>query len=211
VFAQLPTRLFRLRPVLLSAGAHVVVALLLFVSLRTRPVRVFGLPGTSLGDRMQLTWLPGRAPVSAPPVKNPVKNKVRSHTQPPKPVPPTHSLAAATPPPPAMPPASATVPDAATGSDSWGNGAIEIAFTTYSPSPAPDLSSLPRGVQGDVVVDVTIDAAGKVSNLALLHTIGYGIENSVLSTLKSWTFRPAMKDGTPIASVQELHFHYGPV
>jgi protein TonB len=70
---------------------------------------------------------------------------------------------------------------------------------------------LPHGVQGDVVVDVTIDPTGKVAELAVLHTLGYGIESSVIGTLKTWTFRPATKDGTPIASVQELHFHFGPV
>ncbi len=107
-------------------------------------------------------------------------------------------------------PASAT-PDSSTGSDSWGSGAIQIALTTYSPSPAPDLSVLPHGVQGDVVVDVTIDPSGKVADLAVLRTLGYGIESSVIGTLKTWTFRPATKDGTPIASVQELHFHFGPV
>jgi protein TonB len=107
-------------------------------------------------------------------------------------------------------PASA-VPDATSGSDSYGSGSIQIALTTFSPSPAPDLSTLPRGVQGDVVVDVTIDPSGKVAELAVLHTIGYGIESSVIGTLKTWTFRPATKDGAPIASVQELHFHFGPV
>jgi outer membrane biosynthesis protein TonB len=45
------------------------------------------------------------------------------------------------------------------------------------------------------VVDVTIDPSGKVADLAVLHTLGYGIESSVIGTLKTWTFRPATKDG----------------
>jgi protein TonB len=106
---------------------------------------------------------------------------------------------------------AAAIPDSNSGSDSWGSGAIQIALTTYSPSPAPDLSVLPHGIQGDVVVDVTIDPSGKVADLAVLHTLGYGIESSVIGTLRTWTFRPATKDGNPIASVQELHFHFGPV
>lgn len=103
------------------------------------------------------------------------------------------------------------MPDSSSGSDSFGSGSIQIALTTYSPSPAPDLSALPHGVQGDVIVDVTIDPTGKVADLAVLHTLGYGIESSVIGTLRTWTFRPATKDGNPIASVQELHFHFGPV
>ena len=65
--------------------------------------------------------------------------------------------------------------------------------------------------RGLLVVDVTIDPTGKVADLAVLHTLGYGIESSVIGTLRTWTFRPATKDGNPIASVQELHFHFGPV
>jgi periplasmic protein TonB len=111
----------------------------------------------------------------------------------------------------AAPAPPAETPDSTSGSDSWGADSIQIALTTYSPSPSPDLSVLPHGVQGDVIVDVTIDSTGKVADLALLHTLGYGIESSVLGTLKTWVFHPATKDGTPVASIQELHFHFGPV
>ena len=61
------------------------------------------------------------------------------------------------------------------------------------------------------MVDVTIDPTGKVADLEVLKTLGYGIESSVLDTVRTWVFRPATKDGVPVASVQELHFHFGPV
>jgi periplasmic protein TonB len=177
------------------------------LALHHHPVRVFTLPGTSLGDRMELTYLPGRAPAPTAHAQARVKPRaVPVHS-----TPLTPKVAPAPAPAPSVPAPAAAVPDTTTGSDSWGSGSIQIAFTTYSPSPAPDLSSLPRGTQGDVVIDVTIDPSGKVSDLAVLHTLGFGVETSVLNTLKTWTFRPATKDGTPIASIQELHFHFGPV
>jgi periplasmic protein TonB len=207
-------------PVWLSITAHALAAgVFLFVA-QLRPVRVFNLPGTALGTHVDLAYLPGRAP--APAVRPQARIKPQAIATPEKtPTPsllPSSSAPAASqlPPIPAAPspnasaPASA-VPDSSSGSDSWGSGAIEIALTTYSPSPTPDLSVLPHGVQGDVIVDVTIDPNGKVADLAVLHTLGYGIESSVIGTLRTWTFRPATKDGTPIASVQELHFHFGPV
>ncbi len=225
MFSPLPTRGSLLRPTWLSVAAHAVVAAALLFSMRLRPVHVFSLPGTDLGTRVEIAYLPGRAPAPAP---HPQK-RVKPHPQAtpeltPSPTLQTSTLASAVHPPPLphlsvteaapSPTASATasaMPDSTTGSDSWGSGSIQIALTTYSPSPAPDLSALPHGVQGDVVVDVTIDPSGKVADLAVLHTLGYGIEFSVIGTLKTWTFRPATKDGTPIASVQELHFHFGPV
>jgi protein TonB len=224
MFSPLPTRRRSVNSTLLSVAAHAVVAGLVVLSLRTHPVQVFSLPGTDLGTRVELTYMPGRAPVPAPQPQRKVKPKAISG--PPAALSPTVAKASpdtvhlpplphltvteAAPSPNVSSPASA-MPDSSSGSDSYGSGSIQIALTTYSPSPVPDLSVLPHGIQGDVVVDVTIDPTGKVADLAVLHTLGYGIESSVIGTLKTWTFRPATKDGSPIASVQELHFHFGPV
>ena len=207
MFSPLPIRRRPLGPASLSVAAHAVVAGVFLFALRLHPVKVFTLPGTDLGTRVELAYLPGRAPAPTPRPQAKVKPKALPA---PKITPVPVVEAAKTPSPNASSPASA-VPDSSSGSDSWGSGSIQIALTTYSPSPAPDLSALPHGVQGEVVVDVTIDPSGKVADLAVLHTLGYGIETSVIGTLKTWTFRPATKDGNPIASVQELHFHFGPV
>jgi periplasmic protein TonB len=226
MFALLPTRRRSLGPTWLSVAAHVVAAAVWLLAMRQRPVHVFTLPGTDLGTRVEIAYLPGRAPAPALHPKKKVKPQVIAEPE----MTPEPKLTASAPTPPAVhlpplphltvteaapspnvsSPASA-IPDASSGSDSWGSGSIQIALTTFSPSPRPDLSVLPHGVQGDVVVDVTIDPTGKVADLAVLRTLGYGIESSVIGTLRTWTFRPATKDGTPIASVQELHFHFGPV
>jgi periplasmic protein TonB len=222
MFSPLPIRRSFAESGALSIGVHVAaIAVFLFFE-RLHPVHVFSLPGTELGTRVELTYMPGRAP--APASHPQTKTKPRRVSGPPllastaapatihlPPLPHlTVTEAAPAPSPNVSSPASA-IPDSSSGSDSWGSGSIQIALTTYSPSPAPDLSVLPHGVQGDVVVDVTIDPSGKVADLAVLHTLGYGIESSVIGTLRTWTFRPATKDGNPIASVQELHFHFGPV
>src|SRR3984957_15409784 len=207
MFSPLPIRRRPLGPASLSVAAHAVAAGIFLFALRLHPVKVFTLPGTDLGTRVELAYLPGRAPAPTPRPQAKVKPKA---VPTPKITPAPVVEAAKTPSPNASSPASA-VPDSSSGSDSWGSGSIQIALTTYSPSPAPDLSALPHGGQGDVVVDVTIYPSGRVADLAVLHTLGYGIESSVIGTLRSWTFHPATKDGNPIASVQELHFHFGPV
>jgi protein TonB len=224
MFSLLPNRRPFLGSTSLSVAAHLLVAGAIFFTLRLHPVHVFSLPGTELGTRVELAYLPGRAPV---PTSRP-EPKVKPRAVSAAPKTPAPSLLPASPSALQMPPLphltvtesapspntsapASAVPDATSGSDSYGSGSIQIALTTFSPSPRPDLSALPHGLQGDVVVDVTIDPSGKVAELAVLHTIGYGIESSVIGTLKTWTFRPATKDGAPIASVQELHFHFGPV
>jgi periplasmic protein TonB len=82
------------------------------------------------------------------------------------------------------------------------------ALPQVFPDPAVSRSDLPPGVQGDVVVEVTIDENGNVVELKLIRGIGYGIEDRVLATLRQWHFRPASKDGTTIASQHIVTFHY---
>ena len=82
------------------------------------------------------------------------------------------------------------------------------ALPQVFPDPAISRADLPPGVQGDVIVEVTIDEQGNVVGLKLVHGIGYGIEDRVLATLRQWHFRPASKDGVTIASQHIVTFHY---
>ncbi|HSE48406.1 MAG TPA: energy transducer TonB [Terriglobales bacterium] len=76
----------------------------------------------------------------------------------------------------------------------------------------PDLriarDQLPDGVHGDVIVEVTIDEHGSVIEQRLLQGIGYGIDERVLALLRDWRFRPATRNGVPIASKHDVHFHF---
>lgn len=82
------------------------------------------------------------------------------------------------------------------------------ALPQVFPDPAVSRADLPPGVEGDVVVEVTIDERGNVVELKLVRGIGYGIEDRVLATLRQWRFRPASKDGVTIASQHIVTFHY---
>jgi TonB family protein len=85
---------------------------------------------------------------------------------------------------------------------------IVPALPQVFPDPAVSRADLPPGVQGDVVVEVTIDEQGNVVETKLIQGIGYGIEDRVLATLRQWHFRPASKDGVTIASQHIVTFHY---
>jgi len=82
------------------------------------------------------------------------------------------------------------------------------ALPTKFPDPEVSRSELPPGVAGDVIVEITIDSAGNVVKKRLLQSIGYGIDEKVLAVLENWHFRPAMFNGAPVASRQDVHFHF---
>ena len=82
--------------------------------------------------------------------------------------------------------------------------ALPVAFV----NPEISRSELPPGVQGDVVVEVTIDARGNIVEKRILQRIGYGIDEKVLAALEGWRFTPATQDGVPIPSRHDVHFHF---
>jgi protein TonB len=189
-----------------SVILHAALLVVLFRSSHAVRVRTF-LPGTPQGAHIDLSYLPGGAPPAAPPS---VRKQARAVAK-------ESKLAL---PPRLTPAVQAPASDSFTSSpakassssnDALGSEDIQIALTTYSPSPKPDLSHLPHGTQGEVVLDVTIDPTGQVADLQILATLGYGVDGAVADTVRTWKFSPATRDGVPVASVQELHFHYGPV
>jgi len=190
-----------------STAVSVVFHLMVFAVLihHTRlwiaPIR---LPGTANGHNLVLSYLPGRAPtpaVAPPPKAKPLEVKSKLALHEPEKLPPTQTS------PNRNSPASEH-PDSASGADALGSGNISIALAKYFPRPKPDLSSLPSGTRGDVILDVTIDESGRISDLKLVKGIERTVDETVIATVRQWVFNPANRDGQPIASEQELLFHY---
>lgn len=67
---------------------------------------------------------------------------------------------------------------------------------------------LPAGLQGDVVVEVTISDQGLVVDEKLLQGLGHGIDEKVIAALRDWRFRPATRNGIAIPSKHDVHFHF---
>jgi len=165
------------------------------------PIR---LPGSEHGTNLLLTYSPGRAPVRAT-APNPRTAPKQATTPTLLPSRPTLKSSAISP---NSQSSASTQPDSAAGADSLGSGNINIALASYFPPPKPDLSTLPRGTKGDVILDIVIDSAGKIADIKMTSGLGHGIDENVIATVQQWTFHPATKDGQPVASEQELHFHY---
>jgi len=188
-----------------SVAVHAALLIVLCRSIPRARVRAF-LPGTQRGPRIELSYLPGGSSPSATDSRrkpNPAPVKEAKLSLPSR-LAPAESPATKSP----TPSPGKTSPSF---NDALGTDDIRIALTTYSPSPKPDLSHMPHGTQGEVVLDVAIDPTGQVADLQILQTLGYGVDGAVVDTVRTWKFSPATKDGVPVASVQELHFHYGPV
>jgi TonB family protein len=69
-------------------------------------------------------------------------------------------------------------------------------------------SELPSGLQGDVIVEITIDAQGIVVAERLLQGLGHEVDERVIAVLRDWRYHPATRNGVPIPSKYDVHFHF---
>ena len=183
-----------------SAALHgVVLAVLLY----RHPAWIapMKMPGTREGTRVSMMYSPGRPALQVAtdtekretPVRPAVASKIALSV-------PKSSSAKSSP--------GAPNPNAAAGGDARGTGNVTVALATFFPRPSPDLSGLAHGTRGDVIVDVVIDAEGKISEAKMATGLGHGVDEAVITTVQTWIYKPATKDGLPVASEQELLFHF---
>lgn len=186
-----------------SAGMHLLVVLALVGAWRaSKTVVVTRLPGTAQGTRLLTYYETGSPEHAVSDVPTAEKPKPVESTR-------NHLALEA----PAAKPQKAAAPATDTGVggsqlSGLGDGDINIALQTVHPYPKPDLSGLPHGAKGDVVLDAVIDEKGKIASLKVLRGLGQSIDETVIATVKGWEFSPATRNGVAIASEQELHFHY---
>src|SRR5260370_29699847 len=83
---------------------------------------------------------------------------------------------------------------------------VHVAYPVVYPDPPVARAELPRDLQGNVVIEVTIDSQGNVVETKIVQAIGHGIDEKIEATLRRWHYQPATLDGAPVASRHDVHF-----
>ncbi len=79
----------------------------------------------------------------------------------------------------------------------------------YTPSPEYSEQASKMGHGGTCLLELVVDAKGMPRNITVKKSLGMGLDEKSIETVRRWRFKPAMKDGVPVA-VQinvELTFH----
>ena len=85
---------------------------------------------------------------------------------------------------------------------------VHVAYPIVFPDPPVARAQLPPDLNGDVIIEVTIDSTGNVVETKIVQAIGHGIDEKIAATLRQWHYRPATLDGVPVASKHDVHFHF---
>lgn len=65
-----------------------------------------------------------------------------------------------------------------------------------------------NGLEGNVIVEVTIDERGNIIEKTVLQGLSPAIDRKVLAALEDWRFLPATRDGVAIPSKEDVHYHF---
>lgn len=88
------------------------------------------------------------------------------------------------------------------------NHDVRAAISIVAPDPPIARHKLPEWIRGDVIVEVTIDEQGNVTATRVLKTVGFGLDQIIVDTLRQWRYIPARVDGVAVASREDVHFHF---
>ena len=75
-------------------------------------------------------------------------------------------------------------------------------------SPDPVFGSDATSIEGDVIIEITIDEQGTIVQKVVIHSLGPAVDDRVLAALEKWHFTPASKNGVPIPSKQDVYYHF---
>lgn len=76
---------------------------------------------------------------------------------------------------------------------------VQRPEAVFTPAPEfPDRASH-ENFQGVVVLNLIVDTAGKVQNIHVVRPVGMGLEEAAVATVKTWRFKPAQREGEPVA------------
>ncbi len=205
----------RHRAVVVSVAAHLaVLAVLVFHNPRVIELGPDWLAYGDAAHTYKLTYFPPAARIEATPrdaakLLFPVRaSKLRPPSQPPEPAPEPQQVIV-------IADAEAAGHNSRAGSPLGtmidgpiAGHEVHVAYPVVYPDPPVARAELPRDLQGDVVIEVTIDSQGNVVETKIVQAIGHGIDEKIEATLRRWHYQPATLDGAPVASRHDVHFHF---
>jgi periplasmic protein TonB len=90
-----------------------------------------------------------------------------------------------------------------------GESGVNPPKPIYTPEPEFSEEARKAKYQGVVTLDIVVGADGRVHNARVVHSLGMGLDEKALETVKLWKFDPAKKDGRAVACAFniEVDFH----
>ncbi len=77
-------------------------------------------------------------------------------------------------------------------------GGVSAPIPIYKPEPAYSEEARKAKYQGTVVLWIVVDAQGNVTDERVVKPLGLGLDEKAIEAVKTWKFKPAMRNGAPV-------------
>ena len=75
-------------------------------------------------------------------------------------------------------------------------------------APSPEFFSEPDDKSGVCVLSVIVEPNDKTSNIRVVKSLSVGQDRLAIEAVKKWKFKPAVKDGKPVAVKISMEVRY---
>jgi TonB family protein len=73
------------------------------------------------------------------------------------------------------------------------------------PTPIYTEEARAKRIEGEVLLQVILEASGKLRVLKIVHGLGHGLDDAAVHAAEQIRFKPALQDGQPSDSTVVLH------
>jgi TonB family protein len=77
-------------------------------------------------------------------------------------------------------------------------GGVSAPIPIYKPEPAYSEEARKAKYQGTVVLWIVVDTQGNVTDPRVVRPLGLGLDEKALETVRTWKFKPALRNGSPV-------------
>lgn len=78
-------------------------------------------------------------------------------------------------------------------------GNVTAPVAIYAPDPPYSEEARKAKYSGVVVVSIIVDAQGNVRDVRVLKPLGLGLDEKAVETIRTWRFKPGLRNGSPVA------------
>jgi TonB family protein len=86
---------------------------------------------------------------------------------------------------------------------------VSAAELVYAPDPTYSDEAMKASLEGMVGLTIFVGAEGRVHIPLVFRSLGKGLDEKAIEAVKTWRFKPAMKDGkpVPVQAIVKVNFH----
>jgi len=77
-------------------------------------------------------------------------------------------------------------------------GGVSEPIPIYKPDPAYSEEARKAKYQGTVLLWIIVDASGAVTECRVAKPLGLGLDEKAVETVRTWKFKPALRNGSPV-------------